>query len=64
MAPNTYTLSCNDCSFETTIEANSYDVIGVADAHQEKVGETAEDHFVTFVLTSESREQGSAPSVR
>lgn len=45
---NTYSLSCNDCSFETAVEGDVYDALEAADAHQEEYGVAFTDHFVDF----------------
>lgn len=47
---NTYSLSCTDCSFEMTVEGDTYDALEISDAHQEKYGETLRDHFVNFQM--------------
>jgi hypothetical protein len=49
----TYRLTCTDCSFETTVEGGSYDVLEIADAHQKTYGETFKDHFVNFEIDHE-----------
>lgn len=45
---NTYSLNCNDCSFETTVEGDVYDALEVTDAHQEEYAVALTDHFVNF----------------
>lgn len=42
-----YELDCSDCSFETTVEGDFYDVYEVIDDHQEDQ-EDYTDHFVNF----------------
>lgn len=47
---NTYRLSCNTCSFETTVEGDCYDALDLADAHREEYAESVGNHFVDFTL--------------
>lgn len=47
---NTYELTCNDCTFETTVEGDIFDALDAADTHQEEHGETLTGHFVNFEL--------------
>lgn len=47
----TYKLSCNHCSFETTVEGDCFDALEVADAHQEEYTEHLAAHSVDFTLT-------------
>lgn len=43
-----YTLSCVDCSFEATVEGDTYDVLEVIDAHKEECADDSLRHFVEF----------------
>lgn len=47
-ASRTYTLSCIDCAFETTIEGDVLDVLDVIDVHQEEHTIDGFEHFVEF----------------
>lgn len=43
-----YELSCCDCSFETTVKGDAFDIYDVIDDHQEDHEESALRHFVNF----------------
>lgn len=45
---HTYKLSCTDCSFETTVRGDVFDVYDAIDDHQEPFTNTAVRHFVNF----------------
>ena len=44
----TYTLNCVDCSFETTVEGDVFDVLDIIDIHQEEHAGDPFEHFVEF----------------
>lgn len=47
----TYDLSCVDCSFETTVEGDAFDVLDAAQVHEKNHESDAVDHFVEFEAT-------------
>lgn len=51
---NVYRLRCTDCSFETTVNGDSYDALKAAAAHQGEYGESSGDHFVNFEVNERS----------